>query len=158
MTLRPFDEHRDGQTLRAWQDDPDTARWLAAPVDDLPAPADDATRWIFERDGAAVGYGELRDAADGSHALLSRLIVDPSRRRQGLGADLVRALVDRARTRHPDIPVYARIDPRNLPALLAYPSAGLMPLDPLPPGFDERWVWLAALTEAPEVPGGPLDE
>jgi hypothetical protein len=56
------------------------------------------------------------------------------------------------------VPVYARIDPGNVPALLSYPSAGLVPLDPLPPGLDEEGVWLAALNDEPPVPGGPIEE
>jgi GNAT superfamily N-acetyltransferase len=158
--LRPLDDARDGQLLLAWLEDHETARWLAAPDDRPPTPRANAgtTRWIFERDGASVGYGELLDAEDGSYTRVMRVVVDPGRRRQGLGAELVRSLVEQARTRRPGIPIYARIDPGNLPALLAYPSAGLVPLEPLPAGFDERWVWLATLDNEPDVPGGPIED
>lgn len=158
MTLRPFDESRDGQALAAWQADAEAAHWLGGAEDESAlAGGPQATRWIFEREGSPAGYGELVPAADGTHVRLRRVVVDPAQRRMGLGAGLVRALVEQARTRHPSLPVYARIAPENVPALLAYPAAGLVPLEPLPAGFDERWVWLEALDEAPAVPGGALD-
>jgi GNAT superfamily N-acetyltransferase len=159
MTLRVYDDAHDATTRRGWLDDGESAHWLAGADEELSATeAERVTRWIYEREGVPVGYGELlRGEADG-YTRLMRVVVDPVHRRQGLGAGLVRALVERARALAQGEAVYARIDPGNLPALLAYPSAGLVPLDPLPDGFDERWVWLTTSEDEPTVPGGALGD
>ena len=159
MPLRPFDETRDGNILRSWLTDPEAARWLTD-TEQLKAEQNAAgiTRWIFEQDGAPVGYGDLVQAPDGTYSRLLRVVVGRAHRRQRIGTTLVRALIEQARTTAPALPVYAGIDPNNLPALWACPAAGLVPLEPLPEHFDERLVWLTTPDDEPFVPGGPIDD
>lgn len=168
LELSPYDDTRDRVLLRAWANAPETAYWLTwreGPVTDVDLDgwrdADNATQWMLLRDGQPAGYGEIhcyRSDANQPYAQLVRLVVDPTRRRQGLGGALVRALVAQARALHPGSPIYARISPGNEAALLLYPFAGLVPLEPLPPGFDPNVVWLTAPDHEPPVPGGRIDE
>lgn len=165
MALSPYDDMRDRALVRGWANAPDTAIWLTgrdAPVSDADLDAwrdtPGATCWLLARDQQPVGYGEIhwRDASNDTQIV--RLLVDPARRRGGLGRVLLRALIHQARALHPGQPIYARITPDNRAALLMYPDAGLVPLDPLPPGFDPDAVWLTALDTAPAMPGGRLDD
>lgn len=165
MILRPFDDVRDRSLLHAWLRDGEGARWLAGhaePVTDADLDAwrdtPGASRWIGEHDGEPVGYGDFREDAAGSYSQLVRLLVDPARRQRGLGSALVHALASQARIRQPEWPVYTNIHPENVPAILAYPAAGLVPLEPLPPGFDEAYLWLTLPDAEPAEPGGPLDD
>jgi GNAT superfamily N-acetyltransferase len=117
-----------------------------------------ASGWILEHEGQIIGYGELREDTGGRFVQMLRLVVDPAHRRHGLSSVLVNELVQQARASHPGWPVYTRIHQENHSALLAYPAAGLVPLEPLPDDFDEASVWLTALDDPPAIPGGPLDD
>jgi GNAT superfamily N-acetyltransferase len=165
MALRPFDDACDRPLLRAWVDGPDTARWLtghsgALEDADLDAwrDATDTTRWVHEHDGVPVAYGELQEHPAVPYMRLARLLVDPARRTRGLGRQLARALMAEARTRRPGWPIYTRVPPDDLPAILAYPAVGFVPLEPLPPDADEAYLWLRLLEADPAEPGGSLDE
>ncbi|HEX9412267.1 MAG TPA: GNAT family N-acetyltransferase [Ktedonobacterales bacterium] len=165
MTLRPYDDQRDRPLLRAWIEGPQTTRWLtshegALTETDLDAWCDtsSASRWIHERDGVPVAYGELQAHRDVPYVRLARLLVDPARRMRGIGRELTWALAAQARADHPGWPIYTRIPPDNLPALLAYPSAGFVPLEPLPPNADASFLWLALPESEPADPGGALDD
>lgn len=163
MTLRPFEDAHDRPLLRAWLGDDESARWLtghAGAVTDADMNAwrdtPDTSRWVYEQEGAPVGYGEIREDAAGRYSQLVRLLVDPARRRHGMGSALARALATQARASRPDWPIYTRIHPENLAAILAYPAAGLVALEPLPSGFDDTYLWLTLPDGEPAVPGGSL--
>ena len=159
MPLRTFDESRDANTLRSWLADPEAARWLAGSEHaSLMHGNGRVTRWIFEQNGVPLGYGDMLEAAGGTYVQVLRVVVDPARRRQRIGTALVRELIAQARSLAPAQPVYAGIAPDNLPALWACPAAGLVPLEPLPGGFDESLVWLTTLDDEHLVPGGPIED
>ena len=164
LTLSLYDDSRDRPLLLNWANASNTALWLTGrdePVttSDLESWRDDpgATHWVLSRDETPVGYGEIHWRDEEGYTQIMRLLVDPARRRGGLGRSLLRALILQARTQRPGQPIYARIAPGNRAALLMYPDAGLVPLDPLPLGFDPDAVWLTAIETPPTVPGGRLD-
>jgi [ribosomal protein S18]-alanine N-acetyltransferase len=165
VILRPFDDTHDRPLVYAWLSDREAAYWLAdhaAPVTDADLDAwrdtPGTSRWIIEHEGQPVGYGEIREDAAGAYSQLGRLLVDPARRQRGIGSALARTLAAQARATRPDWPVYTRIHPENVPAILAYPSAGLVPLEPLPAGLDDTYLWLTPLPEGePAEPGGSVD-
>jgi GNAT superfamily N-acetyltransferase len=165
MTLRLFDDDRDRPLLRAWLADAPAARWLAGHEGalteaDLDAWRDqpDATRWVYAPEGVPVGYGELQAHPAGPYVRVARVLVDPHQRIQGHGRALARALAAEARMRHPGWPIYARVTPDNYPALLAYPSVGFVPLEPLPADADDAYLWLVLLERDHDDPGGPLGD
>jgi [ribosomal protein S18]-alanine N-acetyltransferase len=164
MTMRQYDAALDRALVRSWIDGRDTFRWLAGDDGDgtdadpeswrtLPG----TSRWIMEREGCPVAYGEIEEHAAEHYAQIARILVDPAKRGKGAGREMVRLLGEAARAQHPMWPVYARLDADNLAALLAYPAAGLAPLEPLPPDFDDRSVWLILLDDEPTDRGGRLD-
>ena len=165
MTLRSFDDGRDRPLLRAWLADPQAVLWLAGHEGalteaDLDAWRDqpDATRWIYELAGAAVGYGELQVYGTIPYVRVARVLVDPERRIQGHGRALALALAAEARVRHPGWPILTRIAPDNRSAILAYPSVGFVALEPLPAGADASYLWLVLLERDHDDPGGPLED
>lgn len=98
--------------------DPDAvlAAWHADP---------DISGHLLLRDGAPVAYGELWVEADEDEAELAHLVVDPARRRQGLGRALALELVAAARGRglaH----VTLRVRPDNTIGIACYASAGFV--------------------------------
>ncbi len=164
MTLRHYDDAIDRSLVRSWIDGRDTLRWLTG-LDGDGAEADPVnwrgmpgtSRWILEREGCPVAYGEIEEHPAKHYAQVARILVDPAKRGQGAGREMVRLLGEVARTEHSAWPVYARLDADNRAALLAYPAAGLAPLEPLPPDFDSRSIWLILLDTEPADPGGTLD-
>lgn len=165
MALSPYDVARDRALVLSWANAPETVFWLTgqdAPItgDDLDAwhRAGTVMAWMMLRQGHPVGYGELHLHGDQRYLQLVRLLVEPAHRQQGVGRSLVRALVAQARALQPDWRIYARIAPGNRPALLMYPFAGLVPLEPLPPGFDPTAIWLTARDEEPAILGGRIDD
>ncbi|MGO9421294.1 arsenic resistance N-acetyltransferase ArsN2 [Roseiarcus sp.] len=63
-------------------------RAAGLPEDDLDA--DGVSLFAFEQGGSVVGYGGLE--IYGGHALLRSIVVDPARRREGLGRRIVEFL------------------------------------------------------------------
>ena len=128
----------------------DTA--LAATIAGWPTSADEAYRWCGQRevrpdmvaewalaedvrafvlvdDGIPVGYGELwLDEGEEGEIELSRLIVAPARRGQGVGRALVEALTGAAR-QHPTGLIFLRVHPDNAIAARVYRAAGFRPVD-----------------------------
>jgi ribosomal protein S18 acetylase RimI-like enzyme len=100
--------------------DPDAvlAGWHADP---------DITGHLLLRDGAPVAYGELWIEADEDEAELAHLVVDPARRRQGLGRNLAVELVTSARALGL-AQVFLRVHPDNDVAIACYTSVGFVPV------------------------------
>ena len=76
-----------------------------------------------------VGYGELWLDAEEDEVELARLIVDPSRRRTGLGRQLVARLVGAAEGTGLGA-CLLRVVPDNAPARALYRIAGFLEVDP----------------------------
>jgi ribosomal protein S18 acetylase RimI-like enzyme len=77
-------------------------------------------------DGALVGYGELW--VDDDEVELARLIVDPARRRQGIGRQLVSRLAEVGRAYYTRT-VFLRVHPDNDSAVRVYLAAGFRFVD-----------------------------
>jgi [ribosomal protein S18]-alanine N-acetyltransferase len=97
--------------LAGWHEDPDISGFLLV------------------RAGAPVAYGELWLEPDHAEAELAHLVVDPARRRQGLGRTLAVALVERARAAGLTN-IFLRVHPDNTIALACYATAGFVPCSP----------------------------
>lgn len=106
LTLRPF-LPADDAALIAWLPTAEDLHRFTGPrlqhrldsaqLDALRAD-DTFTMFTAEVDGVAVGHAEF--VATGPHsARLARVLVDPARRGQGLGEQLVRAMIEEARAR-----------------------------------------------------------
>lgn len=78
-------------------------------------------------DGVPAGYGELWE--DETEVELARLLVDPRRRRQGLGRRLVEGLVTEARRRG-FADIWLRVVPTNEPAVCCYLASGFVRTSP----------------------------
>ena len=85
----------------------------------------DIQSYLFIDGDRPVGYGEVWLDDDEDEVELARLIVDPSLRRRGIGADLVRALLKPAiAAGHPDI--FLRVRPDNAVAIKTYLRVGFV--------------------------------
>jgi predicted GNAT family acetyltransferase len=58
---------------------------------------EDRSRYELVEDGAVVGYADFR--ARGSDVVMPHTVIDPGRRGEGLGAELVRGALDDLRER-----------------------------------------------------------
>ena len=153
MRLHPFTADL-AATVAAWATSPAEAiMWCGHPG--VPVPTEKVIAWADEDGvrpfglyaaGRLVAYGELWVDEEEAEVELARLIVDPRRRRQGVGRRLVSELVIRARATYPDI--FMRVHPDNLAALRCYAAAGFVRVSaereelwnaPQP----VRYVWLA---------------
>ena len=103
---------------------------------DGPVPAATVAGWStedgvrafgFYDDDVLVAYGETWVDDDEGEVELARLIVDPARRGQGIGRDLVTDLTAHALTSYPDI--ILRVHPDNRAALRCYAAAQFVPVD-----------------------------
>jgi ribosomal protein S18 acetylase RimI-like enzyme len=133
MSLQPFDTVQ-ADVVASWAVGRDVVRaWCA--VDDATVPAemvagwsdaDDVEAFLFiDESGQPVAYGELWVDKEEGEVELARLLVRPERRGTGVGRTMVRALADRAREVHPELPsVFLRVRPDNEPALHCYRAAG----------------------------------
>ena len=105
----PFPAER----VRGWWDDGDVRPWLL----------------VAEADARPVGYGELWLDEEEDEVELARLIVDPTRRRSGLGRALVAQLVAAA-TATGLSACLLRVAPDNAPAIALYRATGFAEVDP----------------------------
>jgi len=146
MPLAPFDPAR-AELVAGWAVGDEVVRaWCAAEGDSVPADvvaawseADDVEAFLFTETASdgPVAYGELWLDDEEGEVELARLLVAPQRRGQGVGRALVRALVDRARTTHPELPdVILRVRPENAQAIRSYQAAGFVAVPP-----DEQAAW-----------------
>ena len=70
-----------------------------------------------------MAYGELWDDADEDEVELARILVDPSRRGQGVGRAFTAALTERAASLG-RAETWLRVLPENGPAIACYRAAG----------------------------------
>ena len=115
----------------------EAAAWVSLPEHPFPA-AVVASWWeepgvharvLLDPDGAPVAYGEVWDDEEEDEVELARLIVDPARRRGGVGRLLVRELLAVAAGTG-RASCFLRVAPGNAPALALYRAAGFRPVDP----------------------------
>jgi len=145
MPLEPFDPAR-AALVAGWAVGDEVVRaWCAVEGDAVPSDvvaswsqADDVEAFLFAEAGdEPVAYGELWLDDEEGEVELARLLVAPDRRGRGVGRALVRALVDRARSTHPELPdVILRVRPENTPAIRSYLAAGFVDLP-----ADEQSTW-----------------
>ncbi len=99
------------EAIVAWWEDTDVTSWL-----------------LLDSHGTPSAYGEVWDDAEEDEAELARLLVDPARRRQGLGRALVARLLAVARNGGRSA-CLIRVAPGNDGALALYRSAGFNDVD-----------------------------
>ncbi len=76
--------------------------------------------FAFETKGFLVGYGELWK--DDQEIEIARLLINPRFRRQGLGRNVTKALLDEAKQINPN--VWVRVHPENKAAISLYSTSG----------------------------------
>jgi RimJ/RimL family protein N-acetyltransferase len=146
MPLQPFDAAH-AALVASWAVGDEVVRaWCAVDDDSVPADvvagwsqADDVEAFVFADvdGGPLVAYGELWLDDEEGEIELARLLVAPERRGQGVGRVLVRALVERARQTHPELPdVILRVRPENEQGIRAYAAAGFVAVP-----ADEQATW-----------------
>ncbi len=123
---------QDAGLVAQWSTSQDEAKaWASRP--EHPFAASTVASWweradvrpwlLLDPDGVPAAYGELWDDEEEDEVELAHLIVDPGRRRQGVGARLVRELVARARAGGRST-CALRVAPDNTAALALYRSEG----------------------------------
>ena len=135
--VAPQDE--DAAVVAGWSRSAEEARrWCS--VSEHPFPPERVRDWWAEPDvqpwvlaeepgGSPVGYGELWLDEEEDEVELARLIVDPARRRSGLGRALVASLVEAAAATGL-AGCLLRVVPDNAPAIRLYRAAGFAEVDP----------------------------
>jgi len=81
----------------------------------------DYPAWVMQHDGRIIGYFLMSIAADEAHVL--NICIDPNFQGQGLGRQLLRALVRVARGRKAER-VFLEVRPSNAGAIALYHSEG----------------------------------
>lgn len=115
----------------------EAAAWVSVAEHPFPAAAvadwwqqSDVQPWMLvDADDVPVAYGEVWNDEDEDEVELARLIVDPQRRRQGVGRRLVHGLLARAQESG-RAACFLRVSPNNVAALALYRSAGFADVDP----------------------------
>lgn len=98
-------------TVHGWWRQPEVAAWL-----------------LRDPEGTPVAYGEVWDDAEEDEVELARLIVDPARRREGIGRRLVGALLDLSGSNGRSA-CFLRVVPDNVAARALYRCAGFVEVD-----------------------------
>ena len=136
--ISPHEE--DCVTVAGWsRSAEESRRWCS--VEEHPFPPEQVRRWwadadvvpyllVAEADAAPVGYGEVWVDEEEDEVELARLIIDPSRRRSGLGRQLVMQLLVAARATGKRA-CLLRVAPDNEPAAALYRAAGFTEVDPV---------------------------
>ncbi len=145
MKLLPFDVTRS-ELVASWAVGDEVVRaWCAVEGGRVPADvvvgwsqADDVEAYLLtDEAGEPRAYGELWLDDDEGEVELARLLVAPEHRGRGVGRSLTRALTDRARETHPELPaVILRVRPENEQAIRCYTAAGFVAVP-----ADEQATW-----------------
>ena len=127
-------------TITAWWQDSDVQPWL-----------------LLDHEGVPVAYGEIWIDDEEDETELARLIVDPARRRTGVGRLLVAELLTLAQTSGRSACII-RVAPGNNGALALYRAAGFRDVDDATAaewnqGQPADYLWL----EHPAVPAAGAD-
>lgn len=126
------------ELVAGWSRSADEAwRWVSNRVHPFPAESvatwwqwSDVEPWLLiDPSGVPVAYGEIWDDAEEDEVELARLIVDPHRRRQGIGTLLVERLLVRARCSG-RTDCFLRVAPDNVGALALYRAVGFRDVEP----------------------------
>ena len=155
VKLQPF-EPGLAEQIATWTTSADEVNAWSSRFDDQVPPevivgwssADDVEAYVGVVDATVIAYGELWLDPDEGEVELARLLLEPSRRGRGLGKELARSLVERARQSHPELPhVILRVRPDNTVARRAYVGAGFVELDPAEAkawneGQPTEYVWM----------------
>lgn len=126
----------DAATIASWSTTAaEAAAWVSSPE---PVTTETVLGWwrqpdvsprlVLDADKVPVAYGEVWDDEEEDEVELARLIVDPSRRREGIGHHLVEILLDLAR-RHHRSECFLRVVPDNTAARALYRRAGFIEVD-----------------------------
>lgn len=135
LRLEPFDQLY-ASVLAGWVQDDEQLR-LFAPSATLPLSAAKIAGWrkpgghalVLSRDGDGmpVAYGELNPMPrEQHHFWLGHVIVDPARRRQGVGVILVRRLLRHAFEALDALRISLVVFPENTAAVRCYRRAGFI--------------------------------
>jgi ribosomal protein S18 acetylase RimI-like enzyme len=135
---------QDAAVIARWStSEHEAAAWASRP--EHPFPASTVASWweqadvqpwlLLDPDGVPAAYGELWDDEEEDEVELAHLIVDPGRRRQGLGGRLVRELLALARARGRST-CALRVAPDNAAAVALYRSEGFRDV---PPDLASEW-------------------
>lgn len=135
----------DATTVAWWSRSAEEARrWCSVAEHPFPAErvrgwwaGNDVQPWLLAEgpEAVPVGYGELWVDGEEDEVELARLIVDPERRRAGLGRQLVASLVGAAEATGRAACVL-RVVPDNSAALGLYRTAGFAEVEP-----DRAFAW-----------------
>lgn len=128
----------DAETVAQWPSSAAEAQqWVSHAA--YPFPASKVVSWwevpdvrpwlLVDAVGTPMAYGEEWDDPEEDEVELARLIVDPRRRREGIGTVLVNLLLDQARTGGRST-CFLRVAPDNIGALLLYRSVGFGEVEP----------------------------
>lgn len=133
--VRPTNEH--ALTVAGWSRSAREAElWCSRAEHPFPAEAiqgwwerPDVTPWVLlDPTGIPSAYGEIWDDEEEDETELARVIVDPDRRRAGLGRRLIEQLVAQARS-HGRSACFIRVHPDNDGALALYRSIEFRDVD-----------------------------
>lgn len=144
----------DAAIIASWSSTAaEAAAWVSSPA---PVTAEVVRGWwrrpdvtarlLLDPDGIPVAYGEVWDDEDEDEVELARLIVDPTRRRQGIGRRLVELLLDLAE-QHQRSDCFLRVVPDNTAARALYRSTGFLEVDEATmaewnAGQPTRYIWM----------------
>lgn len=88
---------------------------------------------VIELDGVVVGFANFYKWENAGTCTVGNVIVDPQTRGKGIGAQLIKQMIDIARTRHQASEVTLSCFNSNVAGLLLYPKLGFVPF-----AIDER--------------------
>ena len=88
---------------------------------------------VIELDGVVVGFANFYKWENAGTCTVGNVIVDPQTRGKGIGAQLIKQMIDIARTRHQASEVTLSCFHSNVAGLLLYPKLGFVPF-----AIDER--------------------
>lgn len=82
---------------------------------------------VIELDGVVVGFANFYKWENAGTCTVGNVIVDPQTRGKGIGAHLIKQMIDIARTRHQASEVTLSCFNSNVAGLLLYPKLGFVP-------------------------------